>query len=100
MAGSIHATTALIFAGVLASLYTFTAALMLTMQLIRHSGGMAQTVELTMGELDSLQVTTRSAERRLTRRKAAVLLIRGAQSCWRGLVARAGDMYRTKWAVI
>jgi hypothetical protein len=32
MAGSIHATTALIFAGVLASLYAFTAALILTIR--------------------------------------------------------------------
>jgi transposase len=35
---------------------------------------MADTVGLTMGELDRLQVMTRIAERRLTRRKAAALL--------------------------
>ena len=35
---------------------------------------MAETVGLTMGELDRLQVLTRIAERRLTRRKAAALL--------------------------
>jgi len=35
---------------------------------------MAETVALTMGELDRLQVMTRIAERRLTRRKAAGLL--------------------------
>jgi hypothetical protein len=34
---------------------------------------MAETVALTMGELDRLQVMTRIAERRLTRRKAAAL---------------------------
>jgi transposase len=38
------------------------------------NGGMADTVGLTMGELDRLQVLTRIAERRLTRRKAAALL--------------------------
>ena len=35
---------------------------------------MADTVGLTMGELDRLQIVTRIAERRLTRRKAAALL--------------------------
>jgi hypothetical protein len=35
---------------------------------------MANTVALTMGELDRLQVVTRIAERRLTRRWAATLL--------------------------
>ena len=35
---------------------------------------MAETVALTIGELDRLQVLTRIAERRLTRRKAAALL--------------------------
>ena len=35
---------------------------------------MAETVVLTMGELDRLQVMTRIVERRLTRRKAAALL--------------------------
>jgi transposase len=35
---------------------------------------MANTVALTMGELDRLQVITRIAERRLTRRRAATLL--------------------------
>jgi len=35
---------------------------------------MAETVALTMGELDRLQIMTRIAERRLTRRKAAALL--------------------------
>jgi len=35
---------------------------------------MADTVGLTMGELDRLQIMTRIAERRLTRRKAAALL--------------------------
>ena len=35
---------------------------------------MADTVGLTMGELDRLQIMTRLAERRLTRRKAAALL--------------------------
>ena len=35
---------------------------------------MAETVALTMGELDRLQVMTQLAERRLTRRRAAALL--------------------------
>ena len=35
---------------------------------------MAETVGLTMGELDRLQLMTRIAERRLTRRRAAELL--------------------------
>src|SRR5687767_909229 len=35
---------------------------------------MADTVGLTMGELDRLQIMTRIAERRLTRRRAAALL--------------------------
>jgi len=35
---------------------------------------MADTVGLTMGELDRLQIVTRIAERRLTRRRAAELL--------------------------
>ena len=35
---------------------------------------MANMVALTMGELDRLQVITRIAERRLTRRRAAILL--------------------------
>src|SRR5439155_25219337 len=39
-----------------------------------HIGAMADTVGLTMGELDRLQVMTRIAERRLTRRRVAALL--------------------------
>ena len=35
---------------------------------------MAETVALTMGELDRLQVMSQLAERRLTRRRAAALL--------------------------
>ena len=35
---------------------------------------MAETVALTMGELDRLQIMTQLAERRLTRRRAAALL--------------------------
>jgi hypothetical protein len=35
---------------------------------------MADTVGLTMGELDRLQIVTRIAERRLTQRRAATLL--------------------------
>jgi hypothetical protein len=37
-------------------------------------GAMAETVALTMGELDRLQVMTQLAEQRLTRRRAAALL--------------------------
>jgi len=38
------------------------------------NGAMAETVGLTMGELDRLQIMSRLAERRLTRRRAAALL--------------------------
>src|SRR5436309_11483623 len=52
---------------------------------------MAETVALTMGELDRLQVMSQLAERRLTRRRAAALLGLSARQIRRLYRAFVGD---------